>query len=94
MDSIDWNSAGFEDFLARQEKLRETFQPTILFVHIENYPDGHEKERFLASNGFEANVNVGLSGVSIFIEDASEFSRLQDLANSHGLFLQMSIPRG
>jgi GTPase SAR1 family protein len=93
MDAINWNTAGFEEFQKRQEQLRRQAQATILFVSIDNYPDGQEKEALFRQNGFEANINRGLGGVSIFIESASDLTRLQDFATSHGLLLEMSIPR-
>ncbi len=93
MNEINWNTAGWRDFLDRQAQLRKNAQATILFVPIDDYQDGKEKSRMLSSDGFEANINTALNGVSIFIETNSELQRLQKFILEHGLILKMSIPR-
>lgn len=89
---VDWNSASYNDFLKRQEEIRQGFGSTTPLIKADNFPELMEKRKLFRDAGFDANEHTR-GGVSIFIENEEQYKKLQEVATEKGWKIDMETPR-
>jgi hypothetical protein len=75
----------YEEFLAAQQRLRDSMRPTIPFISAPylGYQEAVELAKLVASYDLESNINTGLRGITAYIDNEENFKNLLAFIKDH-----------